>query len=60
MYHKGVFQTPFYPHHYPLSRECVWILTSTPSIAVKLKFEMFNLESSVNCTGVSNRNVFVH
>ena len=46
---SGTFQSPRYPLKYPKFINCIWVITVPEGKHVKLSFEKFDVEWSVNC-----------
>ncbi|XP_043916230.1 cubilin-like [Protopterus annectens] len=51
VYHmvSGAFNSPNYPDPYPIDRECVWNIISSPGNRLQLSFTAFQLQSSPGC-----------
>ncbi|XP_067909861.1 suppressor of tumorigenicity 14 protein homolog [Heterodontus francisci] len=43
---SGIFSSPYYPAYYPPRSDCTWILRVSPSMQVKVVFEVFLLQES--------------
>ena len=41
----GVIKSPRWPHSYPASRECMWVLEAPPGRNISLTFTHFDLEA---------------
>ncbi|KAG9482148.1 hypothetical protein GDO78_011047 [Eleutherodactylus coqui] len=58
---SGVLSTPFYPAHYPPSRDCIWDIQVPENKHVKIRFLMFYLlEPLVPITTCPNDYVEIH
>ncbi|XP_068942361.1 cubilin [Petaurus breviceps papuanus] len=47
----GSIISPGYPGNYPPSRDCIWIITTTPSLVLTFAFGTLSLEHHANASG---------
>lgn len=47
---SGIITSPYYPSHYPASKDCVYLISQPPGKAIMLTFEFMDIEegSSIN------------
>lgn len=45
----GYISSPNYPKHYPASKDCAWLIKTSPGHRIRLVFLIFNLESHPEC-----------
>ncbi|XP_046880031.1 cubilin [Hypomesus transpacificus] len=46
---SGTFHSPEYPDRYPMNRECIWYISTTPGSSVTLTIYEFDVEYHPNC-----------